>query len=163
LGSHVAKKPNITILKPIVVSQYGWSTPIFTRCDVVGTWYREHQLSSFSSYSHSYSYSPDNSLFFFYQTRWNFKQLFFYIFDNFLTTFWQFFDNFLTSFWQLFDKFWQVFFSTFSQLFDNFLTTFWKNFDNVFDNFFDNFCQLFLIFLILMVVALFNKLGLLYS
>jgi hypothetical protein len=39
---------------------------IFTRCDVVGTWSREYQLSSSSyssSYSHSHSHSPDDSLF----------------------------------------------------------------------------------------------------
>jgi hypothetical protein len=40
---------------------------IFTRCDVVGTWSREYQLSSSShsySYSHSHSHSPDDSHFF---------------------------------------------------------------------------------------------------
>jgi hypothetical protein len=129
---------------------------VFTRCDVVGTWSREYQLSS-SSHSHSYSYSPDNSLFFgFYQVRQNLKQLF----DNFLTTFWQlfdiFFDNFLTTFWQLFDNI----LTTCWQLFDNYLTTFWQffvQFLTIFDNFFDNFWQLFWLFFLMVVASCRNK------
>jgi hypothetical protein len=103
---------------------------IFTRCDKVGTWSREYQLSS-SSYSHSHSYSysysnsysPDDSLFFGFLTSET------KILTTFLTTFWQLFwqlfDQFLTTFWQLFD----IFFT----FFDNFLTTLWPlltSFDN---------------------------------
>jgi hypothetical protein len=122
---------------------------IFTRCDVVGTWSREYQLSS-SSHSHSYSYSPDDSLFLAF-TRWD------KICNNFLITFWQLFDNFLTTFWQLFDNF----FDNFLTVFDNFLTIFWPTFNNfwqLFDNFlttFANFCWLF--FILMVVASCLNK------
>jgi hypothetical protein len=106
----------------------------FTRCDIVGTWSREYQLSSSShSNSNSYSYSPEDSLFLVFN-KWdkifnNFLTAFWQLFENFLTTFLtnfltnfcQFFENFLTTFlttfWQLFEIFWQ--------LVNNFLTTFW--------------------------------------
>jgi hypothetical protein len=52
----------------------------FTRCNVVGTWSREYQLSFSSPYS--------------YSTFWQLFDIFWQLFDNFLTTFWQLFDFF---------------------------------------------------------------------
>jgi hypothetical protein len=83
LFSPFQEHPVLTCRSKKACSNVGFSPvicpSIFTRCDVVGTWYRQYQLSSsFSSYSYSYShsfsysYSPDDSLFFsFYQVRQN--------------------------------------------------------------------------------------------
>jgi hypothetical protein len=92
---------------------------VFTRCDVVGTWSREYQLSSSyyyysHSHSHSHSYSPDDSLFFGFFSRWD------KICNNFLITFWQFFDQFLT----IFDNFLTTFLTTFANFF-NFFSFWW--------------------------------------
>jgi hypothetical protein len=112
---------------------------VFTRCDVVGTWSREYQLSSYSNYFLILSFNC-----FYYCT--------------IATTFWQFFENLFIFFWLFLTIFWQLFVN-FWQLFDNFLTTFY-NFWHLFDiylktfwHFFDIFLTKNVAFFILMVLA----------
>jgi hypothetical protein len=65
--------------------------PVFTRCDVVGTWSREYQLSSSSSSSTQIQFFTILPSHFFYYCTIVFIWVFFSrcddIFDNFLTTF----------------------------------------------------------------------------